>query len=253
MMDIVYFIVKCLAVFVGALYIFHLLTRKYVNPYTLDIYFGKKGCGKSCTLSRLATKYHKLGWTVFCDFDNTNLEFVHQIDMEHLYEYRFPPNSLLLIDEINLYWDNRDFAKFPKELQKWFRFQRRKRCKVIMFSQTYDCDKKLRDLADRLYICERFARIFTSITAYSKKVVIIDANERRDTAIMTDTFVKGPIWTKQFTFIPKWKEAHNSFIDDDPKLKDALHPDAPSAPAVPSVQVDIQSLLNNLDSAATSE
>lgn len=245
MMDIVYFIVECLAVFVGLLFVFHLLTRKYVNPYTLDIYFGKKGCGKSCTLSRLASKYHKLGWTVFSDKDNTRLPFVHQIDMEHLYKYRFPPNSLLLIDEINLYWDNRDFAKFPKELQTWFRFQRRYRCKVILFSQTYDCDKKLRDLADRLYICQRFARIFTSITAYSKKVVVIDANERRDTAIMTDTFVKGPIWTKQFTFIPKWKENHDSFLDADSGLIDALQPTEAPKPDIPPVQVDISSLMNS--------
>lgn len=250
-MNIIYSFFGICFVFFLIIFVFHLLTRKYVNPYTLDIYFGKKGCGKSCTLQRLATKYHKLGWTVFCDFDNTKLNFVYQINMEQLHQYKFPENSVLLIDEINLYWDNRDFAKFPKELQVWFRFQRRKRCKVIMFSQTYDCDKKIRDLADRLYICERFLRIFTSITAYSKKVVVLDAKERGDTAIMTDTFVRGPIWTKSFTFIPRWTDKHESFLDDsNSSLKNPFaSEDAADAASLPEVHVDLSSLKSSSGSA----
>ena len=44
---------------------FLLLTQKYVNPYKLIMIFGKKGSGKSTTLTKLALQHIKKGWTVY--------------------------------------------------------------------------------------------------------------------------------------------------------------------------------------------
>lgn len=203
-------------VIVAIIYIYHLLTRKYVSPYTLDIYFGRKGCGKSSTLQHLAQKYHRLGWHCFCDEGNTYQDFVTPIKCRQLYNYKLPPNSVVLIDEINLLWDNRDFKSFPKPLQDYLRKQRHKRVKLIMFSQTYDCDLKIRNLADRLYLCNKLLRVFTICTAYVKKPVILSSEQTHTEGRMSDDFAKLPFWCSTVTFIPKYVKKYNSF-EDDPK------------------------------------
>ena len=47
------------------MFIFLLLTNKYVNPYKLIMIFGKKGSGKSTTLTKYAIQHVKKGWTVY--------------------------------------------------------------------------------------------------------------------------------------------------------------------------------------------
>lgn len=197
------------------LFIYDKLTRKYVSPFTLDIYFGRKGCGKSSTLQKLAKKYYKLGWTVFCDEGNTMQPFVTPIDCSKLWEYKLPEYSVVLIDEINLLWDNRDFKSFPKPLQRYLRLQRHKKIKLIMFSQTFDCDAKIRNLADTLYLCNKFARVFTICSGYFKRPVILTALETREQGRITDDFKKLPFWCTQITFIPKYIKSYDSFQDDE--------------------------------------
>lgn len=196
-------------------YQFNLYTLRYVSPYTLDVYFGKKGCGKSSTLQKLATRYYSKGWTCYCDRSDSGLPFVHQIDADFIYAYKFPPNSVIFVGEANLHWDNRDFKSFPKEMQRFFRKQRHKRVKVVLFSQTYDCDKKIRDLADRLYISKKVLRIFTFNRCYIKQPVIIPAREAHDTAKMADDYIRSPLFSKlnSVTFIPRWTSSFDSFED----------------------------------------
>lgn len=203
------------SIFLSILLVYDRLTRRFVSPYTLDIYFGRKGCGKSSTLQRLAQKYYKLGWNVYCDDGNTMQPFVTPIDCSKLWTYKLPENSVVLIDEINLLWDNRDFKSFPKPLQKYLRLQRHKKIKLIMFSQTFDCDAKIRNLADTLYLCNKFARVFTICTGYFKRPVILTALETRQEGKITDDFRKLPFWCTQITFIPKWIKKYDSFYDDE--------------------------------------
>lgn len=201
--------------FLMIILIYKKLTDRYVSPYTLDIFFGRKGCGKSSTLQKMAKKYHKKGWKVYCDNGNTMQPFVNQIDCKQLYRYKFPPNSVILIDEINLLWDNRDFKSFPKELQKMLRLQRHRKIKLIMFSQTYDCDLKIRNLADHLYLCNKLLRVFTICTAYVKKPVVLTSEQTTTEARMADDFVKLPFWYSKITFIPRYVKSYDSFKDDE--------------------------------------
>lgn len=196
--------------------LYMLIARKYISPYTLDVYFGKKGCGKSTTLQKLAYNYYAKGWNVYCDKNDSFQPFVTQIDASRLYEYKLPPNSVVFIGEANLHWDNRSFKDFPKPMQKYLRLQRHKRVKVVMFSQTYDTDKKIRDLADRLFICAKRLALFTWCRAYVKVPTIVPAKEAKDTAKMADDFVKVPLLSRAnvLTFIPRWVGEFDSFIDD---------------------------------------
>lgn len=213
--------------------IYDKLTRKYVSPYTLDIFFGRKGCGKSSTLQHLAQKYHKLGWKVFCDEGNTYQDFVTPIDCSKLYQYKLPPNSVVLIDEINLLWDNRDFKSFPKPMQDYLRKQRHKKVKLIMFSQTYDCDLKIRNLADRLYICNKLLRVFTICRSYVKKPVILTSEQTRNEGRISDDFTKLPFWYNSVTFIPKYCKNYNSFEDNDQYYQYYWHSDEDQFSRIP--------------------
>lgn len=195
--------------------VWHKLTVKYLSPYTLDIYFGRKGCGKSSTLQHLADKYNRKGWRCFCDIGNTFQDFVTEIDCDVIYKYKLPHNSVVFIDEINLKWDNREFKKFDKRLQKYFRKQRHKRVKVIMFSQTYDCDLKIRNLADRLILLNKRFRILTVGTPYVKAPVVLSSLDTHTEGRISDDFIKLPFWQKELTFIPKWVSKYDSFEDND--------------------------------------
>ena len=51
--------------------------------------------------------------------------------------------SVIFIDEVGMIWDNRDFASFAHCVRDWFKLQRHYKCKVYLFSQSFDIDKKL--------------------------------------------------------------------------------------------------------------
>ena len=194
-----------------AIFIYNKLTAKYVSPYTLEIYFGRKGCGKSTMLQKLATKYHKIGWNVYADEDTCSLPFVHIIDASKLWEYEYSPNSVILIDEVNLKWDNRDFKSFPKPLQRFLRLQRHYRCKIVMFSQTYDCDAKIRNLADTLYVQNKLLRVFAIARPYVKTPVVLTSLETRTEGRISDDFKPLKWWRSQVAFIPHWVKTFDSF------------------------------------------
>lgn len=203
-------IIITLIIFVSII-VWHLLTRKYLSPYTFTLVFGKKGVGKSLSMQKDILKHLKRGWKVYAD-SNTNIKDVVMIDASKIYTYRFPRNSLIVIDEINLLWDNRDFKKFDKNIQDWFREQRKKGIKIIAYSQTFDCDKKLRDLTDTLAIQRKFMRVWTVRRYYVKTPRIISAEEARDTARIADDYVKVPLLFRgvDFTYIPKYVKCYDT-------------------------------------------
>lgn len=221
--------------------IFHVTTKKYLNPYKLYLIFAPKGEGKSTLLQKLAHHYTKKGYTCFCNIGDCQNPNVYEIDINYLpilsqaqedKELRkqfetsnsyngisyIPKHSVIFCDEINLLWDNRDFKSFPKDMQKYFRLQRHYKHIFIGFSQTYDCDKKIRDLADYLIIIRRFFRVYIGGRAWRKKPVIIspDQNNGRETATMTDDFIKQSwlfwyLWSPFRAWLPYWCKKHDSF------------------------------------------
>lgn len=230
--------------------VWDLSTRKYISPYQLYLFFGKKGCGKSTLLQKMATHYQKLGYTCYCNIGDSDIPGVIQIPLKeylpllaesghriyhykdwslaHKLEQEFKEeginsptfvklHSVIFCDEINLLFDNRDFKNFGKDIQRYFRLQRHYKHIFIGFSQTYDCDKKIRDLADQLFIVSRLARVFVRTKSYVKTTVVIspaDGNSR-DTAIMTDDFKPLGFFHDLISpfqcFLPYWIKKHDSF------------------------------------------
>lgn len=223
--------------------LFHVLTLKYTNPYKLTMIFGKKGAGKTTLLTKLSYRHIKKGWTVYC---TENIPGVRFIKPEYIGHYYFPdadfvpfdpddyrgivklfkllrnwiypyrPKILLLIDEVGLIWNNRDFKKFETEVRRWFKFQRHYYTKVYMFSQAFDVDKQLRDLTDQMYLVTNLFRVFSYGKRILKKPTLKENKEDGSGTIVDDLrfdsiffFMFG---SRMLTFIPRWTKMFNSFV-----------------------------------------
>lgn len=212
--------------------LFLFLTRKYVNPYKLIFLFGKKGSGKSTLLQKLTYRYLRRGWTVYSTevphtpdqrkyFDFTKVAEKGSLNFlapEHIFEYQFPEKSCILIDEVSLIWDNRDFKKMDKRIVEWFRYQRHHKCRVYFFSQTFDIDKKLRDLCDDMYLVDKKFRVFVVASHIVRKPVVVHPGPESPARIDDDMVVDGPLLAffggKLFAFIPYWARKFDSYTTD---------------------------------------
>lgn len=192
-------------------FLFHFLTKKYVNPYKLTMVFGKKGSGKSTLLVKLAYKFIAKGWNVY---STERIDGCFLIDYNDIGFVQFPPNSVLLIDEVGMIWDNRQFKNFKNEVRDWFKLQRHYRVRVYLFSQTFDIDKKLRDLTDDMYLCTCIARVFSYAKRIRRKTVLTkplgDAPSRIDEELRFDSFLFAFFGSRMLTFIPAWSNFFDS-------------------------------------------
>lgn len=213
------------------LFLFTYLTRNYVNPYKLIFVFGKKGSGKSTLLTKLSNRYLKYGWTVYSteapkelDTDNARynsfFENIHHLDPRKLYQYKFPPRTCIFIDEASLIWDNRDFKTMDKKIIEWFRYQRHHKCRVYLFSQSWDVDLKIRSLCDEFYLVRKYLRVFVIGSRIIRKPVVVHPSAESPARIDDDMIVDPPIMAffggKVFAYIPYWAhffDSHKPPID----------------------------------------
>lgn len=113
-------------------------------------FFGLPGCGKSTILAKLAQKYIKRGYRVFCMSDSPVVG-CYLLDWDDLGRYDVS-NSVILIDEISLRADNRDYKAFSKAIKQFMILHRHYHCDIIWFTQQYDgVDRKIRELTTCLY------------------------------------------------------------------------------------------------------
>lgn len=187
--------------------VFHFATRKYLNRYKLYMVFGKKGSGKSTLMTRLALDHLGNGWRVYCT-ETINIPGVRKFDVSDIGKKTFEEDSLVLVDEVGMIWDNRDFKKFATEVRDWFKLQRHYKCKVYLFSQSFDIDKKLRDLTDGLYLCNTILRVFTWAKRIHRSVVLTQAEADRESRISEnlefDSILMWPFGGRILTYIPKY-------------------------------------------------
>lgn len=205
-----FFLICCVIVVFIALFCY--VTRNYVNPYKLIFVFGKKGSGKSTLLTKLAVRYSKKKWTVYT---TENIPGTHNItDPKQIYKMDFPERSCILIDEVSLIWDNRDFKLMDKRVVEWFRYQRHHKCRVYFFSQTFDIDKKLRDLADDMFLVNKYFRVFVIAKHIVRKPVVVHPGPDSPARIDDDMVVDGPLlWLfggRIAAFIPYWAKFFDS-------------------------------------------
>lgn len=196
--------------------VYHLLTKKYLNLYKLYLIFGKKGSGKSTLLTKLAIQALRSGKTVYT---TEYIPGTYQISIDDIGVYQFEPNSVLLVDEVGMKWDNRKYKEFKDYHRDFFKLQRHYNLTVYLFSQTFDVDKKIRDLTDNMFLCKRVLRVFSVARKIDRTVVLNNSTAEAPSTIDENlTFVPFflPGATK-ITFIPHWTKFFDSF--NVPELK----------------------------------
>lgn len=191
------------------IFLFSFATRRYVNVYRLYLIFGKKGSGKSTFLSKIAYKHLKRGWAVYTNMSELNLPGLRHININHLGDYVPEQRSCLILDEVGMIWDSRDFKQFRPAVRDFFKLQRHYRVKVYMASQTFDVDKKIRDLTDGMYLHTCVGRVFSVGKRITRKIVLTESTSESESRISEDLRFCPP-WDWTFTYIPRWAKYFDS-------------------------------------------
>lgn len=209
---------------------------RYRNNFRLIFLFGKKGCGKSSTLCKLAFLYIRKGWTVY---STEPIPGTHRLPPESIGWYELEPKSVILIDEVGLIWHSRDFKSFPKEVRSWFKLQRHRKLRVYMCSQSFDVDKSVRDLCDEMWLLTNFANCISWQKRILKKFDVVEASGEAESRIVEnlkiDSLLLWPFGSRKIVWIPKYAKYFDSFQVDplrpfnyeyyevtDPKLRKLL-------------------------------
>lgn len=128
--------------------------------------FGLPGSGKSLCLSYIAYRavnsksinFHgfNLSTTKYARvYTNFPCEGAYKLDFETLGRAEYN-NCLMLIDEIQLFADSRNFKTFGDNLKYFFSMHRHDKIDIVYASQSFDnVDKRIRSLTDRLYYIDR--------------------------------------------------------------------------------------------------
>lgn len=172
--------------------------------------FGLPGMGKTSFLTKCAQmclrgksfmnipKHSKV-------FTNFECQGCYKLDFNTLGIYHYE-DALILIDEIMLLADSRDFKNFPEHLKYFFSHHRHFNCTVLYCSQYWtDCDKRIRGVTDRYYLITKSN--FLPITYI--KPIIRDFGVSRGEIV--DGYTLGVPLSWSFVWRPSWYKYFDSF------------------------------------------
>lgn len=185
-------------------------SMKYKNPNKLVFIFGKKGSFKSTYMVSLMLKHLKRGWNVYTNMGDVNVSGVRIMHVEDLIDCRPEPHSVLFIDEGGLIWDNRNFKAFNKGYTEFFKLQRKYGCKVYINSQSFDIDKKLRDLTDSMVLMSSIAGCIGVVRPIVRKVALVEASAQGESRI-ADNLKFGSLFTWRFVWGPSFFKYFDSY------------------------------------------
>lgn len=230
-----HFFIFLIVVFCSFIFFLNFATLKFVNPYKLTMIFGKKGSGKSTTLTRIAWEAHQAGKEIYANIPLPNAHILAESDIGF---YNIPPDSVLIIDEAGMVWDNRHFKNFKPEVRDWFKLQRHHRVRVYLASQTFDIDKKLRDLCDDMYLVECRFRIFAYGRRITRKITLTksvgDSESRITEDLEFDSILFCWAGSRMVTLIPRYSGLFDSFDVQSLPEPSTPWPVCPSGSPLPS-------------------
>eukprot|EP00919_Chromeraceae_sp_WS-2016_P079055 GHVR01187238.1.p1 GENE.GHVR01187238.1~~GHVR01187238.1.p1 ORF type:complete len:170 (-),score=3.04 GHVR01187238.1:145-654(-) len=121
----------------------------------ITLYRGARGNGKTLTMVKDGYKYLKKGWPVYTNLSKTpfkevSADFIINLDGDSMLK-----NCVLLIDEIEFFFDSREWNKSESKNFGRFLQQIRKRNVVILCTAQYSnlIDIRLRQQIDCVVIC----------------------------------------------------------------------------------------------------
>lgn len=145
-------------------------------------YFGVPGCGKTSILTIIAQKELIRIKKGKSRYDHVVTNFycagAERFNVSDLGIYRFD-NTLILIDEITLDVDSRDYKKFSKGLKDFFVLHRHLHNDIVYFCQDFErVDKTIRDMTyDLWYLKKSIIPFFDHFTVAKRIFRNININE----------------------------------------------------------------------------
>ena len=202
------YIIFFLFLFIGTIYA--VLAYRFRNPFKLYYIFGKKGSGKSLYMVKFMLKYLRKGWTVYTDITDVNIPGVRLINAKDLDTFRPEENSVIFLDEVGITFDNRKFKTFTDGMRDFFKFQRKYKCIVYMNSQSFDVDKKIRDLIDRFYLATSLGNVISVYRPINRKVALVEATAQGESRV-ADNLKFAPFWEWKLIYMPHYFKWFDSF------------------------------------------
>lgn len=189
--------------------IFFGLCLKYKNPYTLTFIFGKKGSGKTCMMVREIIKHKKKGWLVYTDIP-VNIPDVRLINPKDLGDFVPEPHSVLVLDEVGISFNNRNYKTFTDSQLAFWKLMRHYHCKCIMASQSWDADKKLRDLTDKMILQTNIGNVISVSRPIKRSITLTEPTSEAESRI-ADKLSFCRLWNWKFYYMPKYFKYFDSF------------------------------------------
>lgn len=183
--------------------VFVFLNYKYRNPYKLTFVFGKKGSGKSCFMVRQMHRYLRKGWNVYTDMSDVKIPGVRLISVGSLSDFKPDPHSLVCLDEVGISMDNRSYKSFPPGLRDFFKYVRKMQVVVIMNSQAFDVDKKVRDTTDHMLLLQSIGSLFCVARPIHRTITLTAPSAESESRI-ADLLKFGWIFSWKIYYMPAY-------------------------------------------------
>lgn len=127
--------------------------KKCKIPHIVSIYFGVPGSGKTTFAAWLVKHDLKRGGKVW---SNVPITGAYKLEPKTDIGINMICDGRVIIDEAGLEYNNRDFKEFSKNALYFYKYHRHYQLAVDIFSQGFDdMDKKIRTLAQRLYLVKK--------------------------------------------------------------------------------------------------
>lgn len=201
----------------GSIILFMVLTRNYKIDNNIQIFIASLGSGKSTTITAMCKRDVRHGVNCAVNCDDISVGNKHykteDLGLDEIHDYN------IYIDEGSLFFDNRRYMSDKKyrensnEFVSWLRGVRHENNRVLLFTQSYDVDKKLRTLASSIWIGYRYFRVFTVWRRLKKSVALRDDAISADTQI-SDKLVFVPLFMPsavKVVFLPFHVKDFNSY------------------------------------------
>lgn len=149
----------------------------------VNFIFGSPGSGKTTVLSKICRYYVKRKIPVYSNFPCSGAILINDKDLGY---YNFNPDrekynsSVILLDEAGIFYNNRDacnkkgLMQDENRLQFW-KLARHYRCQIIVASQSFDVDLKIRNLANNYFYIKR--SLIPGFTVVKPIYKVIDIDE----------------------------------------------------------------------------
>ena len=180
--------------------------KKCKIPHILSVYFGVPGSGKTTFAAWLTKRDLRRGGKVW---SNVPITGAYVLDpKEDIGQYMIC-DGRVIIDEAGIEYNNRDFQKFTAEALYFYKYHRHYELAVDVFSQGFDdMDKKIRTLAQRLYVVKksllpwfvyrRQIRKKVGINEYSKEII-----DEYEFVPFSKRYIFAPLLWKSFNTISR--------------------------------------------------